>query len=297
MIDYQLQDKIVLITGANHGIGATTAQAFAAQGAKVFITYYRDREACHYSDDELAAAKETNTTGAKFYFANQLQSAAEVAQTITTAGGIAVTYEADLGIAANIPRLFDLCETQLGPVDILVNNHTYCVLETFDPGLATEEGFGVHDGFPIRLPSAKTIDKHFAINARAYTLLMSEYIQRYIARGGKDGRVINLSTDAAHAHEANVSYAASKHAIESYSRSAAGEVGKYGITVNVVAPGPIQTGYIPPENEAEIGQGTPLGRVGYPEDVSDVIVFLASEQARWLTGQLLYVGGGWRMGQ
>lgn len=126
---------------------------------------------------------------------------------------------------------------------------------------------------------------------------MSEYFKRYLARQATHGRVINLSTDAAHAHAANVSYAASKHAIESYSRSAAQEMGKYGITVNIVAPGPIQTGYIDPELEKQVVSGTPLGRVGLPEDVADVIVFLASEQAHWLTGQLLYVGGGWRMGQ
>jgi 3-oxoacyl-[acyl-carrier protein] reductase len=107
----------------------------------------------------------------------------------------------------------------------------------------------------------------------------------------------DTSADAAHAHVANVSYAASKHAIESYSRSAAAELGHYGIRVNVVAPGPIQTGYITPESETEIVKGTPLGRLGEPEDVADAIVFLASAQARWLTGQLLYVGGGWRMPQ
>jgi 3-oxoacyl-[acyl-carrier protein] reductase len=85
--------------------------------------------------------------------------------------------------------------------------------------------------------------------------------------------------------------------IESYSRSAAAEMGRYGITVNVVAPGPIQTGYIPPAMEADVAAGTPLGRVGTPEDVANVVVFLASEQARWVTGQLIYVGGGWRMHQ
>ena len=141
------------------------------------------------------------------------------------------------------------------------------------------------------------IDAHFAVNARAYALMMAEYLKRYLGRGADWGRIINLSTDAAHRHEINVSYAASKHAIESYSRSAAAEMGKYGITVNIVAPGPIQTGYLRPEQEAEIAAGAPLRRVGRPEDVADVIVFLASEQARWLTGQLLYVGGGWRMHQ
>jgi 3-oxoacyl-[acyl-carrier protein] reductase len=176
-------------------------------------------------------------------------------------------------------------------VEILVSNHTYCVLETFDPAQVTS------DGFPVSLPTAEVIDAHFVINTRAYTLLMSEYVQRYLARGADWGRIINLSTDAAHAHMANISYAASKHAIESYSRSAASELGKYGITVNIISPGPIQTGYITPEAEVEIAAGTPLGRVGTPGDVADVIVFLASEQAHWLTGQLLYVGGGWRMGQ
>jgi len=74
-------------------------------------------------------------------------------------------------------------------------------------------------------------------------------------------------------------------------------MGKYGITVNVVAPGPIQTGWLAPEDEKKIAETTPLGRMGRPEDVADVVVFLASEQAHWLTGQLLYVGGGWRMHQ
>jgi 3-oxoacyl-[acyl-carrier protein] reductase len=82
-----------------------------------------------------------------------------------------------------------------------------------------------------------------------------------------------------------------------FAAQGAAEMGKYGVTVNIVAPGPIQTGYITPEAEAEIAAGTPLGRVGWPEDVADAIVFLASQQGRWLTGQLFYVGGGWRMGQ
>jgi len=64
-----------------------------------------------------------------------------------------------------------------------------------------------------------------------------------------------------------------------------------------VAPGPIQTGYITPKQAGDIAAGTPLGRVGEPEDIADVVVFLASCQARWLTGQLLYAGGGWRMPQ
>ncbi len=122
--------------------------------------------------------------------------------------------------------------------------------------------------------------------------MMEEYLQRYLTNKSRWGRII-----AAHAHAESVSYAASKRAIESYSRSAALEMAKYGITVNVVAPGPIQTGWLTPNQEKQIASTTPLGRVGQPKDVADVIVFLASEQTHWLTGLLLYVGGGWRMPQ
>jgi 3-oxoacyl-[acyl-carrier protein] reductase len=289
MIDTKLKNKVVIITGANHGIGAATAKAFAAQGAKVLITYFRDPPP--YSSEELETALVNEVGGPELYWAQQQGSPDAYMADIQAHGGSAYAYEADLADIANIPLLFDLCEERLGPVDVLVNNHTYCVQETFDPARVTD------DGFPINLPSAKVIDAHFAINARAYVLMMSEYVQRYTARQAMWGRIINLSTDAAHAHEINISYAASKHAIESYSRSAALELGKYGITVNVVAPGPTQTGYITPEAEPELCAGTPLGRLGEPEDIADVIVFLASEQGRWLTGQLLYVGGGWRIGQ
>ena len=289
MLDTKLNDKVVLITGANHGIGAATAKAFASQGAKVFITYFR--ETPPYSPEALEKALVKDIGGPELYWAQQQGCPEAYVVDIQTQGGSAYAYEADLSDINNIPLLFDLCEEQLGPVDVLVNNHTYCVQETFDPARVTNEGF------PINLPSAKVIDAHFAINARAYVLMMSEYVQRYTARQAAWGRIINLSTDAAHAHEINISYAASKHAIESYTRSAAIELGRYGITVNVVAPGPTQTGYITPEAEPELCAGTPLGRLGEPDDIADVIVFLASEQGRWLTGQLLYVGGGWRIGQ
>lgn len=289
MINPKLQDKVVLITGANHGIGAATAKAFADQGAKVFITFYR--ELTDYNQQALEQAKAAGIGSDALYYARQQQDADWLVQAIGAAGGTAVAHEMDLADPANILRLFDRCESSLGPVDVLVNNHTFCVLGTFDPAqVSTEQG-------KARFISAAMIDRHFAINTRAYALLMAEYAQRSIKRAAGWGRIINISTDAAHAHSWNVSYAASKHAIESYSRSAADELGKYGITVNIVAPGPVQTGYIIPEAEKQIRAGTPLGDVGQPEHIADVVVFLASEQARWLTGQLLYVGGGWRMGQ
>ena len=289
MIDPRIEGKVVLITGANHGIGASTAKALAAQGAEVFITFFR--ESCKFSLTDLEKAKSEGQGGELLYRANQQQTAESVLESISLFGGKAAVKEMDLSDPGSIPILFDPCENEFGPVDILINNHTCCALNTFDPALETSEGFGIH------LTSQKDIDVNFSVNTRAYVLMMSEYIDRFLKRKADWGRILNISTDAAHAHEVNVSYAASKHAIESYSRSAAIEVGKYGITVNIIAPGPIQTGYLNPEEESSIAAQTPLRRIGKPEDVADVILLLVSEQAHWLTGQLLYVGGGWRMHQ
>jgi 3-oxoacyl-[acyl-carrier protein] reductase len=289
MIDPGLEGKVVLITGANHGIGAAAARAFAIQGARVFLTWFR--EPSPYDEETLDQAREAGVGGVLFYWAMHRQSADRVIQDIVAQGGVAAGREADLGDPASIRLVFDECEAVLGPVDVLIDNHTHSVHDTFDPAAVTLEGYA------IGLISSASIDGHFAVSARAYALMMSEYIQRYLSRQGHWGRIINVSTDAAHAHPSSLSYAASKHAIESYSRSAAAEVGKYGITVNIVAPGPIQSGWITPEQETAIAAGTPLRRCGTPQDVADVMVFLASDQAHWLTGQLLYVGGGWRMHQ
>ena len=291
MIDTGIEGKVALVTGGNHGIGAAIAQALAAQGAKVLITYFRLET--DYGASELQAALDAGIGGDRLYRAQQQQSADHVLSAIRSAGGTATAVEVDISKAEAIPGLLDRCEAEIGPVEILINNHAYCAAETFDPA-----NVGANDsGAGVFLTSAEGIDKHMTINVRATVLLMQEFVRRHVARGADWGRIVNISTDAAHAHGNNVSYAASKHAIESYSRSAASELGKYGITVNIVAPGPIQTGYITPEMEREIEVETPLGRVGRPEDIANTVVFLVSEQGEWLTGQLLYVGGGYRMHQ
>ena len=289
MIDPLLGESAVLVTGANHGIGAASARAFAEQGARVFLAYYR--VPTELSNHELEHAKKSGMGGDALYRAGQQTSGETIVDEIQTSGGRAFAHESDLEDPDNAVRLFDRCEETLGPVDILVLNHAHCVAETFDPARSDQS-----DGEPYMI-SADEIDLHHSINVRAGALMIAEYAKRFVARNARNGRVVVVSTDAASAHVANVSYAASKHALESYARSAAVELGQYGITVNVVAPGPTQTGYITPENESVLVRYIPLRRLGTPEDIADVIVFLASEQARWLTGQLIYAGGGFRMPQ
>lgn len=281
-MEKELQNKVALITGANHGIGAATARALAARGADIFITYYLVDSP--FSEDELAAARDAGVGGEALYYAYQSQTPAQLVSELQALGVRATAQPFDLAEADNVPKLFDLCEEALGSVDILVINHTHDVLETFDPALSSSEQGDV------QLLSVEGIDRHFAVNTRASALMMRDYLARHIEREATWGRVITLSTVFAHAW--NVSYAASKRALVSYSQSAALEMGRYGITVNAVCPGPTQTGYITPESEEHLVNATPLQRLGQPEDIADVITFLASEQGRWMTGQVLYATGG-----
>jgi 3-oxoacyl-[acyl-carrier protein] reductase len=177
-------------------------------------------------------------------------------------------------------------------VDVLVNNAASWRADTFLPPESSD-----HDwrGRPLQTITTESHDLHFAVNSRAVALLMAEYAGRHAERGATWGRIINVSTDGAPGFRGEVSYGASKNALESYSRAAAAELARFGITVNIVSPGPIQTGYLTPDQEQQLIPTIPLGRVGQPEDVADVIVFLASDQARWLTGQTLYAGGGHEM--
>ncbi len=262
MIDTGLSQRVVLVTGANSGIGAVTASAFARQGAKVAV---------HFLEATVAPAPPV-------HFEHEVlgRSAADaVVAKILSAGGSAAAVAADLADPRAVPGLFDRVEAQLGPVEVLVNNAAHC--ETPDT---------------VASITAEAIDRHFAVNSRAPVLLIAEFARRFDGRRGKGGRVINISTDWARAFAGEIAYGASKAALEAFTRSLAMELGPAGITVNAVAPGPVQTGYITPALEREILPAIPLRRVGTPRDVADAIVFLASDQARWITGQVVQVAGG-----
>lgn len=292
MIDPGLQDKVVLVTGANNpfGLGAAIAEAFAAQGASVFITYLRSRPEEFGID--AAAAAEATTSGEMFYRARNAEAPDAVLSRLREHAVRVGSAEIDLADPETIPRLFDQVEEMLGAVDILINNAAHSVSDSFISFAPSDEDWAGRICTPV---DAGNHDRHFAVNSRAVALLMAEYGRRHASRGADWGRVVNVSTDSADCFPGEVSYGASKAALESYSRSAAMELGPYGITVNVVAPGPIQTGWIPLEAEESIVETIPLGRMGRSDDVADVIVFLASDQARWVTGQRLFVGGGHRV--
>jgi len=292
MIQTNLQGKVALITGANHGIGAATAQALAAEGVAIFINYLRMPPLGTPQENQQG---DTSAPGLALYNARRAMTAEQVLNAIRDQDGKAEALEADLADPATIPLLFDHVEATFGSVDIMINNADYCVGDTFVPHELLGTTQLIPDGYAATSFTAQSHDPHFAVNSRATALMMAEFARRHVEQGKQWGRIINISSDGAPAFSHEISYGASKYAMESYSRAAAKELGQFGITVNIVSPGPIQTGYITPDLEQQVIADIPLGRVGRPDDVADVIVFLTSEQARWLTGQLLFVGGGHRM--
>jgi 3-oxoacyl-[acyl-carrier protein] reductase len=293
MIDPGLTGKVVVVTGANnpYGIGAGIARAFAAQGARLFLHYYRvDHQGLTPADAE------GEPPGERFYYAQSTKGPEEVLASLAELGAEAVAWEADLADPDAVPRLFDEAAAALGPVEVLVNNAADWAADTFVPADRDLPNRTVESWTdrPAQITPA-TFHTHFAVNTRAVALLMAEFATRHVAAGRSWGRIINISTDSARCFPSEISYGASKLALEGYSRSAAVELGQFGITVNIISPGTTQTGWLVPEVAEEAVANTPLGRVGEPEDIADVAVFLASQQARWVTGQLIHVGGGHRV--
>jgi 3-oxoacyl-[acyl-carrier protein] reductase len=200
-----------------------------------------------------------------------------VVAAIEAAGGKAVAVQADVSKSADVVRLFDQVKADYGKVDVLVNNAGFAIFEMVAD--LTEEAF----------------HKQFNVNVLGYFLTIREALKHF----GATGSIINissiLSTDP---YLASSVYAATKGAVDTMTFALARELGPRGIRVNSILPGHTKTPATDGHFEGELGEkliaGTPLGRFGEPEDIAPVAVFLASDDAHWVTGESLRAAGGVR---
>lgn len=267
MIDYGLNGKVVIITGANNpqGIGAQTVLAFAEEGAKVVLVYkkiYRD-----YLEEN------TNKNGTDRYLKANSGDCSVVEAMLKDLNCKYLILEKDISVYSDVLEIYKETLNKFGKVDILVNNAADCDLDGIDT---------------IEQITQKVIDDTFSVNVRGSILMIKEMINNR----GDFGRIINISTDAAQTFAGQIAYGASKATLEALTRSIALEVAKYGITVNCIAPGPTQTGWIDEELEKTVIPLIPLGSLIEPRDIADTILFLSSTKAKMITGQVIKVSGG-----
>ena len=267
MVNYGLKDQVAIITGTNNpqGIGATTALAFAREGAKVVLIYKKVQRPFDPNKMEK--------NGIDRYYGANAGNTDAVEEKLKKMNADYLVLERDISKEKVVKEIFATVMEKYGRVDILVNN----------AAVDDENGFDT-----IEKITANVIDDTFAVNVRGSILMMRELINHR----GDYGRIINLSTDAAQIFAGQITYGASKATLEALTRSIALEVGKYGITVNCVAPGPTQTGWIDEDLEQAVIPLIPMGKLIQPEDIAETILFLASEQARMITGQVIKVSGG-----
>jgi len=267
MIDYGLTDRVAIVTGANNpwGIGATTALAFAREGAKVVLVY---KKICRPFDEA-----KTDRNGVDRYYGANAGTAEAVEKKLKEIGADYIVLESDISNEDAVKEIYSATLEKYGRVDILLNN------------AATDDETGCDT---IETITQSVIDDTFAVNVRGSILMIREFIKHR----GDYGRIINISTDAAQIFAGQITYGASKATLEALTRSIALEVAQYGITVNCVAPGPTQTGWIDADFEKVVIPLIPMGRLIQPEDIAETVLFLASEQAGMITGQVIKVSGG-----
>ena len=267
MIDYGLKDRVALITGANNpqGIGAATALAFAREGAKIALVYKRVLRP--FDEDK------TGRNGADRYFQANAGDATIVESKLKEMNADYLILESDISNEDAVKAIYSAVMERFGRIDVLVNNAADGDMDGIDT---------------IEKISREVIDDTFAVNVRGSILMIREFINNR----SDYGRVINISTDASQVFAGQITYGASKATLEALTRSIALEVAKYGITVNCVAPGPTQTGWIDENLENAVVPLIPMGKLMQPEDIAETILFLASRQARMLTGQVIKVSGG-----
>ncbi len=263
-----LTGHVALVTGANHGIGAATASALAASGASVVLGVWRIEDPF---DSGIPEA----------YRRNRAAGPDDALSSIRDAGGRATAVEANLADPSSAVVLFDAGEAAFGPVDILVNNASGWIADTFR-STGTDRL-----GRSLQRVSETTIDRVVDIDARGAALLIAEFARRHIDRGATWGRIIGLTSGGSSGFPGEVSYGAAKAALESYTLSAALELAAYGITANLVHPPVTDTGWVTPEVEEAVRESPDLFHIASPEEVADVITFLASDRARLITASVV----------
>lgn len=250
-----LKDKVVLITGGAGGIGRALCQRFAQEGSRVAVL-------------DLDAA-----------------AAAEVAQGIRAAGGVAISQDADISDHAAVAAATQAIEAELGPIDVLVNN----------------AGWDKAGRFLDTTPELWR--KIIAINLEGPLNLHHCIVKGMAARGR--GRVVNIASDAGRVGSSGESvYSACKGGIIAFSKTLARELARKQINVNVVCPGPTDTalfrdfageGDSGDKLRSALTKAIPFGRLGQPDDVVGAVCFLASDDAAFITGQVISASGGLTM--
>ncbi|AOS66082.1 SDR family oxidoreductase [Actinoalloteichus hymeniacidonis] len=260
---YPLLGRRALITGVSRrrGIGYAVARRFAAYGADIVFQHHvpHDREQ-HWGADP--AGIDGVSAGIREAASNPRARIEQLA--------------ADLRAPAAPATLFDTSVEQFGPIDILVCNHAQSAPDG-DLEAMTEE----------------TLDLHWAVNTRSSILLAQRFAAHHDGRDG--GRIIFLTSGQnLGPMTGEVAYAAAKGALAAITPTLADHLADRGITVNAVNPGPVDTGYAPPDAVAAVAARFPGGRWGEPDDPARLISWLVTDEGRWITGQVINSEGGFR---